>query len=226
MVHAALEVRGVWKTYRLDAEHEFHALSGIDARIERGEFVAIMGPSGSGKTTLLQLLGSLDTPTRGEILYDGTATTSVPDGKLARVRAKKLGFVFQSFNLVPRVSALENVLLPMAFVDNRDPRAQRVTRARALLARVGLAEKERSVPAQLSGGQKQRVAVARALANNPEILLADEPTGNLDQKTGAEILALFDELNDEGRTVVLVTHDTNIAHRADRIIRVVDGKVA
>lgn len=226
MTHPALEARGLWKTYRIDAEHEFHALSGVDVRIERGEFVAIMGPSGSGKTTLLQLLGLLDAPSRGGLSYDGLDTHSLGGAQIARMRGKKLGFVFQSFNLVPRVSALENVLLPMAFADHRPKRSERVQRARALLARVGLSDKEGSVPAKLSGGQKQRVAVARSLANDPEILLADEPTGNLDQKTGAEILALFDELNAEGRTLVLVTHDESIAKRADRVIRVVDGKVA
>jgi putative ABC transport system ATP-binding protein len=222
----SIEARGLWKTYAVDGGNEFHALRDVDLRIEGGEHVAIVGPSGSGKSTLLQLLGALDVPTRGEVLYDGEPSASLGERALARLRSSKLGFVFQSFNLVPRVDALANVMLPMSFAPRRPSRAQREARARDLLARVGLAGKERATPAQLSGGQKQRVAIARALANEPEVILADEPTGNLDQGTGSDILRLFTELNREGRTVIVVTHDASIAARADRIVRVLDGRVS
>jgi putative ABC transport system ATP-binding protein len=221
----ALETRDLWKTYAMQDGSAFHALRGVSLRIRRGEHVAIVGPSGSGKSTLLQLLGALDAPTRGDVLYDGVSCASLGGDALALLRSEKIGFVFQSFHLVPRLHALGNVLLPMSFAAARTPRERRVARARDLLARVGLRGKERSAPAALSGGQKQRVAIARALANDPEVLLADEPTGNLDQATGAEILALFDELHAEGRTLVVVTHDPAVARRAQRVVRVLDGRV-
>ena len=219
----AIEARDVWKTYQLPGQPPFHAVREATFTIEKGEYVAIVGPSGSGKSTLLHLLGALDRPTRGELWYDGESVTAAPDKRLAGLRARHVGFVFQSFNLVPRLSALDNVMLPTSFTGG--PRAQRRARAEALMERVGLADRARNTPAQLSGGQKQRVAVARALVNDPTILLADEPTGNLDSETGGEVLSLFDELSAEGRTLVLVTHDPEVAKRADRVLRVLDGRV-
>jgi len=224
MAESALEARGVWKTYHTGEEAELHALQGVDVRLARGDYVALMGPSGSGKTTLLHLLGALDEPTKGEILYGGKSLAGLSAKELARIRGRHVGFVFQSFNLVPRLSALENVMLPTSFGSGK-PRAERKARAEALLARVGLADRAKHTPAELSGGQKQRVAIARALVNDPAVLLADEPTGNLDSKTGQEILAIFDELRAEGRTVLVVTHDAGVAQRADRTVHMKDGHV-
>ena len=224
MERMAIEVRALWKTYFAGTEREFNALSGVDLAIERGEYVALMGPSGSGKSTLLHLLGALDAPSRGEVRYDGKPLRGLSDKALARLRGTHVGFVFQSFNLVPRLSTLENVLLPTSFV-GKGTRGERRARAEALLARVGLADRIRNTPAELSGGQRQRVAIARALVNDPQVIFADEPTGNLDSKTGAEILALFDELHAEGRTIVLVTHDEATAEHADRIVRMRDGRI-
>lgn len=224
MTARALETRDAWKTYKVGDEPPFDALSGVDVRVEAGEYVAIMGPSGSGKTTLLQLLGALDGPTRGEVLYDGVSLEGRKDKELARLRGRHVGFVFQSFNLVPRLTSLENVMLPTSFSGGRS-RAQRKRAALGLLARVGLADRTLHTPAQLSGGQRQRVAIARALVNDPRVLLADEPTGNLDSKVGHEVLALFDELHAEGRTIVVVTHDATVADRADRTTHMLDGRV-
>ncbi len=218
-----IRLAGVRKVYDAGA-NEVHALRGIDVEVQAGEFVAIMGPSGSGKSTLMHILGCLDVPTDGEYWLAGTAVSGMNSRQLAAVRNERIGFVFQSFNLLPRASILRNVELPMLY--GGVPRAERRERALAALGRVGLAGRAKAVPAQLSGGQRQRVAIARALVNSPSILLADEPTGNLDTKTGQEILALFDELNAQGHTVVLVTHDPVVAKRARRVIRIVDGEVA
>ena len=223
MEHPALEARQVWKTYRVGDEPEFHAVAGVDVRIARGEYVALMGPSGSGKSTLLQLLGALDHPTRGEVLYDGARVTGLPDKEVAKLRSRRVGFVFQSFNLVPRLSTLENVMLPTSFVGGS--RSDRRARAVKLLERVGLGDRLKHTPAELSGGQRQRVAVARALVNDPLVLLADEPTGNLDSRMGQEILTLFDELHAEGRTILVVTHDANVADRANRTLTMHDGRI-
>jgi putative ABC transport system ATP-binding protein len=221
----ALETRDVWKTYHPGKEGEHHAVAGVDLRLEEGEYVALMGPSGSGKTTLLHLVGALDAPTKGEVLYAGQPLSGLSEKALARLRGRHVGFVFQSFNLVPRLSALENVLLPTSFVGGAS-RAERKARAAKLLERVGLGDRLKHTPAELSGGQRQRVAIARALVNSPRVILADEPTGNLDQRTGREVLALFDELRAEGRTILLVTHDPQVADRADRTVHVLDGRIS
>ena len=223
MEHPALEARQLWKTYQVGDQPAFHAVSGVDVRIERGEYVALMGPSGSGKSTLLQLLGALDHPTRGEVLYDGASVTGLKDKAVARLRGRRVGFVFQSFNLVPRLSALENVMLPTSFVGGA--RGERRARAARLLERVGLGDRLHHTPAELSGGQRQRVALARALVNDPLVLLADEPTGNLDSRMGQEILRLFDDLHAEGRTILVVTHDASVADRADRTLHMHDGRI-
>jgi putative ABC transport system ATP-binding protein len=216
---------------RLDAVHKVydagenavHALRGIDLDVKPGEYIALMGPSGSGKSTLMHILGCLDVPTQGEYFLDGTAVSRMSSRSLARIRNRKVGFVFQSFNLLPRATILRNVELPMLYAG--EGRRERRERARAALERVGLAERAKALPTQLSGGQKQRVAIARALVNSPPIVLADEPTGNLDSKTGQEILAIFDGLQRDGHTVLLVTHDSTIASHAHRIIRMVDGLI-
>jgi putative ABC transport system ATP-binding protein len=216
---------------RLDAVHKVydagetavHALRGIDLDIEPGEYIALMGPSGSGKSTLMHILGCLDVPTQGEYFLDGTPVSGMSSRALARIRNRKIGFVFQSFNLLPRATILRNVELPMLYAGQG--RRERREQAMAALDRVGLAERAKALPTQLSGGQKQRVAIARALVNSPPIVLADEPTGNLDSKTGQEILAIFDGLQREGHTVLLVTHDSAIAAHAHRIVRMVDGLI-
>jgi putative ABC transport system ATP-binding protein len=217
-----LALDGVHKTYAT-GRAQVHALRGVDLAIERGELVAIMGPSGAGKTTLLEILGCLSTPSRGHYRLDGNAVETLDDGGLARLRGSEIGFVFQSFNLLPRMTALENVELPLVY--RRVPRAERRQRAEESLARVGLAARARHRPAELSGGERQRVAIARALVNHPALLLADEPTGNLDSQTSDEILALLSGLHGEGHTVVLVTHDAAIGRRAPRLVTLRDGRV-
>ena len=204
-------------------DNAVHALRGIDLEVSRGEYLALMGPSGSGKSTLMNVLGCLDVPTGGAYYLDGTEVSELSSRQLARIRNEKVGFVFQAYNLLPRASILRNVELPMLYAGVG--RRERRERALAALARVGLADRAKNVPSKLSGGQRQRVAIARALVNSPAILLADEPTGNLDTKTGQEILSVFDELQAKGHTVLLVTHDPNVASRARRIIRIVDGLV-
>jgi ABC-type antimicrobial peptide transport system, ATPase component len=215
--------RGLSKLYAAGTEAEVAALRGVDMRINRGDFVAIMGPSGSGKSTLMNLIGCLDTPTEGVYECDGVDVSTLDREELAVLRRDKIGFVFQGFNLLPRMSALENVAMPLGYA--QVPPAERQRLAAEALAAVGLGERAGHRPSELSGGQQQRVAVARALINNPPILLADEPTGALDSKTGEEILSLFKRLRDDGHTVVLITHDAEVAAHADRTFVMRDGQL-
>lgn len=217
---ALLSLDGVHKTYAT-GRAQVHALRGVDLAIERGELVAIMGPSGAGKTTLLEILGCLSTPTSGHYRLDGNAVEALDDDGLARLRGDEIGFVFQSFNLLPRMTAQENVELPLVY--RRVPRSDRRKRAEESLERVGLGARGTHRPAELSGGERQRVAIARALVNHPSLLLADEPTGNLDTQTSEEILALLLGLHAEGHTVVLITHDLAIGRRAPRLVTLRDG---
>ncbi|HWR52597.1 MAG TPA: ABC transporter ATP-binding protein [Bryobacteraceae bacterium] len=212
----------LWKTYVM-GDQEIHAVSGVEMEIRRGEYVAIMGPSGSGKSTLMNLIGCLDTPTRGEYYINGNLVSAMNDDELARIRNKEIGFVFQTFNLLPRATALHNVELPLIYAGMSSE--ARIERAKQSLRQVDLEPRMYHKPNELSGGQRQRVAVARALVNNPSILLADEPTGNLDTATGNEIMALFERLHQQGNTIVLVTHEHDIALHAHRIVHVRDGKV-
>src|ERR1700723_1292897 len=216
-------VEDLWKTYDMGSEQQVQALQGISLRIRRNEYVAIMGPSGSGKSTLMNLIGCLDTPSSGKYWLNGHLVSELNDDELARIRNKEIGFVFQTFNLLARATSLHNVELPLIY--NGTPAEERVTRARNALTAVGLEARMNHKPNELSGGQRQRVAVARALVNNPSIILADEPTGNLDSKTGEEIMALFDELRRKGNTIVLVTHEPDIAEYAHRIVHIRDGKI-
>ena len=219
---ALIETRDLWKTYRMGGE-EIHALQGVSMQIERSEYVAIMGPSGSGKSTLMNLIGCLDTPSRGSYLLNGQQVREMEDDELARIRNEEIGFVFQTFNLLPRATALHNVELPLVYAGVPGP----ARRARALetLERVELSDRVMHKPNELSGGQRQRVAVARALVNNPSILLADEPTGNLDSKTGLEIMMLFERLHATGNTIILITHEADVAAYAHRVIHLRDGRV-
>ena len=218
----AILTEDLWKTYEMGGE-KLHALCGINLTIRRGEYVAIMGPSGSGKSTLMNLIGCLDTPTSGKYWLAGRLVSELDDDELAAIRNKEIGFVFQTFNLLPRATALHNVELPMIY--NGTPSEERIARAKRALDSVDLGARMFHKPNELSGGQRQRVAVARALVNSPSIVLADEPTGNLDSKTGDEIMALFARLHGEGNTIILVTHENDVARRANRIIHVRDGKV-
>ncbi|WP_316676631.1 ABC transporter ATP-binding protein [uncultured Tolumonas sp.] len=220
---AVIETMGITKIFGSGGS-EVHALRGVDVRVEPGELVALIGPSGSGKSTLMAILGCLDRPTGGRYLLDGTEVQERSGTELASIRNAKIGFVFQAYNLLPRATVLRNVELPMLYAGIG--REERRTRALALLTQVGLEAKAERYPAELSGGQKQRVSIARALANRPTVLLADEPTGALDSHTGAEILALFKDLNRQGNTVILVTHDPGIAAQAHRRILIQDGRVA
>jgi putative ABC transport system ATP-binding protein len=212
----------LWKTYVMGDE-EIHAVSGVDVEIKRGEYVAIMGPSGSGKSTLMNLIGCLDTPTKGQYYINGNLVSDMSDDELARIRNKEIGFVFQTFNLLPRATSLHNVELPLIYSGMGSH--ERLARAKEAMRQVDLEKRMDHKPNELSGGQRQRVAVARALVNNPSILLADEPTGNLDTATGNEIMALFETLHGRGNTIVLVTHEQDIALHAHRIIHIRDGKV-
>lgn len=218
-----IDIEGVKKIYDLGAE-KIHALDGVSLKIERGEYIAIMGPSGSGKSTIMNILGCLDTPTSGSYYFEDEEVSKMDDNQLAGIRNEKIGFVFQTFNLLPRISSLQNVELPLIYggvsLESRRERAELV------LERVGLGDRMNHKPNELSGGQRQRVAVARALANEPSIILADEPTGNLDSKTGEEIMVLFNQIHEAGNTIILVTHEEYIAENAHRIIRLHDGLIA
>jgi putative ABC transport system ATP-binding protein len=219
---ALIETRDLWKTYVM-GEEEIHALRDVSISIELGEYVAIMGPSGSGKSTLMNLIGCLDTPTKGSYVLNGQEVARMDDNELARIRNEEIGFVFQTFNLLPRATALHNVELPLVYAGV--PAVEREKRARAALEKVELGSRMTHKPNELSGGQRQRVAIARALVNNPSILLADEPTGNLDSKTGAEIMGLFERLHQGGNTIVLVTHEADVAAYAHRTLHLRDGQV-
>jgi len=217
-----IQTYDLWKTYIM-GDQEIHAVSGVDLTVKKGEYVAIMGPSGSGKSTLMNLIGCLDTPSKGEYFINGNLVSSMSDDELARIRNKEIGFVFQTFNLLPRATALHNVELPLIYAGV--PAEQRAERARKALAAVDLEPRMYHKPNELSGGQRQRVAIARALVNDPSILLADEPTGALDTATGNEIMALFERLYQEGNTIILVTHEHDIAMHAHRVVFIRDGKI-
>jgi putative ABC transport system ATP-binding protein len=215
-------VENLWRTYDMGSE-QVHALRGINLRIRHNEYVAIMGPSGSGKSTLMNLIGCLDTPSQGKYWLNNQLVSDLDDDQLARIRNKEIGFVFQTFNLLARATSLHNVELPLIY--NGTPSAERIERAKAALTSVNLEDRMMHKPNELSGGQRQRVAIARALINNPSIILADEPTGNLDSKTGVEIMALFDSLHAKGNTIVLVTHEADIAEYAHRVVHIRDGQI-
>ena len=219
---ALIETKDLWKTYTMGDE-EIHALRGVSIQIEKGEYVAIMGPSGSGKSTLMNLIGCLDTPSKGTYLLNGKEASTMNDNELARIRNEEIGFVFQTFNLLPRATALHNVELPLVYAGISSK--VRLERAKGALEKVDLGQRMNHKPNELSGGQRQRVAIARALVNNPSILLADEPTGNLDSKTGVEIMALFERLHEAGNTIVVVTHEADVAAHAKRQILIRDGQV-
>ncbi|HCD66924.1 MAG TPA: macrolide ABC transporter ATP-binding protein [Bacteroidetes bacterium] len=220
---ALIELQNIFKKYQMGTT-TINALNGLECKIEKGEYVALMGPSGSGKSTLMNVIGCLDSPTSGIYLLNGQDVSGMTDDELANVRNVEIGFVFQSFNLLPRTSALENVALPLVYAGVA--KKERLERAQAVLEKVGLGDRGDHKPNELSGGQRQRVAIARALINNPSIVLADEPTGNLDSKSSAEIMHLFQAIHDEGNTVVMVTHEEDIAQYAKRTIRMRDGKLA
>jgi putative ABC transport system ATP-binding protein len=217
-----IRTEDLWKTYVMGAE-EVHALRGVSFEVQRGEYLAIMGPSGSGKSTMMNLIGCLDTPTSGQYWLNGKLVSEMDDDELAYIRNKEIGFVFQTFNLLPRATALHNVELPLIY--NGTPRAKRIEMAKVALQHVDLADRMNHKPNELSGGQRQRVAIARALVNNPSIILADEPTGNLDSATSQEIMRFFDELHRQGNTIILVTHEHDIAEHAHRVLHILDGKI-
>jgi len=222
MTQPIIEIKNIIRNFALGSE-TVYVLKGVDLVINKGEYVALMGPSGSGKSTLMNILGCLDTPTSGTYVLNGKDVSTMKDDELAEIRNKEIGFVFQTFNLLPRTTALDNVALPMVYAGKN--KTERNTRASQVLTQVGLGDRMDHEPNQLSGGQRQRVAVARALVNHPSIILADEPTGNLDSKTSTEIMGLFDEIHAKGNTVILVTHEEDIAEHAHRIIRLRDGVI-
>jgi putative ABC transport system ATP-binding protein len=221
--HCIICTEDLWKTYDMGSEQQVQALRGISIRIQRNEYVAIMGPSGSGKSTLMNLIGCLDTPSKGQYWLNGQLVSELDDDELARIRNKEIGFVFQTFNLLARATSLHNVELPLIYAGV--PSEERIERAKDALKAVGMETRMSHKPNELSGGQRQRVAIARALVNSPSIILADEPTGNLDSQTGVEIMALFDRLHDQGNNIVLVTHEHDIAEYAHRVIHIRDGQV-
>ena len=218
-----IKTDNLWKTYEMGAE-KIHALAGVSFTVTKGEYLAIMGPSGSGKSTLMNLIGCLDTPTQGQYYINGRLVSAMNDDELAFIRNREIGFVFQTFNLLARATALHNVELPLIY--NGTPAQERIDRAKGALRMVELEHRMMHKPNELSGGQRQRVAIARALVNNPSILLADEPTGNLDSATGVEIMNLFEKLHEQGNTIILVTHEHDVAQHAHRTIHIRDGKVA
>ena len=217
-----LDMKGIVKEYIVGGEVST-VLKGIDLTVERGEFLAVLGPSGSGKSTLMNIIGCLDVPTAGEYILDGRKIGNEDEATLAQIRNREIGFIFQSFFLMQRQSAMENVKMPLIYANKTDKEQNEI--AEEMLRRVGLADKKDYMPNQLSGGQQQRVAIARAMANNPAILLADEPTGALDQRTGKAVMELFHQLNDEGRTIIMITHDAHIASHAKRIVKILDGNI-
>ena len=220
---ALIETKDLWKTYVMGTE-KVHALRGVSMSIEKGEYVAIMGPSGSGKSTLMNLIGCLDTPTNGTYLLNGKNVGTMNDNELANIRNREIGFVFQTFNLLPRASALHNVELPLIY--NGTTSRERQDKAKVALDKVQLSDRMMHKPSELSGGQRQRVAIARALVNEPSLILADEPTGNLDSVTSKEIMKLLDDLYQQGNTIIIVTHERDIAQHAHRILSILDGKIA
>ena len=222
--NAVIYTEDLWKTYDMGSEQQVHALRGVNVSIPHNEYIAIMGPSGSGKSTLMNLIGCLDTPSKGRYWLNGQQVSELDDDELARIRNKEIGFVFQTFNLLARATALHNVELPLIYAGI--PAEERLEKAKHSLEAVGMGHRMMHKPNELSGGQRQRVAIARALVNNPSIILADEPTGNLDSQTGNEIMALFDRLHGEGNTIVLVTHEHDIAAYAHRVIHLKDGVVS
>ena len=222
MAQHLIEVRNVYKIYN-PGENEVHALDGISVTIDRGEFVAIVGHSGSGKSTFMNMLGCLDSPTSGDYFLDGVNVAGMTDDELSDIRNQQIGFIFQGFNLIPSLTAQENVELPLIY--RGIPKAEREALSREALAQVGMGERMTHKPSELSGGQQQRVAIARAIAARPAIIMADEPTGNLDTRSGEDVMQILHELNAEGRTIVLITHDNDIARQATRAIRIIDGKV-
>src|SRR3972149_1635361 len=222
MAEEIIKLNNVLKDY-LMGDSIIRALDGVDASVRKGDFIAIVGPSGSGKSTMMNMVGALDLATKGEIFLDGRDIEHLEESELAQIRGRKIGFVFQTFNLIPTLTALDNVMLPMLF--QGISKEERVNRGKELMKKVGLSERMYHLPSELSGGQRQRVAIARALANDPEVILADEPTGNLDSKTGKEILDMFIKLNKEGKTIIVVTHDSDIAKHANKILKIKDGKI-
>lgn len=219
----AIACKNIWKIYNKDTPAEVQALRGVNLRVKKGEFISIVGRSGSGKSTLLNMLGALDVPTKGSIFIDGVNISTLKDNQLAVIRRKKIGFVFQSFNLINSLTSLENVMLPMVF--NGISPSQRIEKAKNLLTKVDLEKKLHTRPNKMSGGENQRVSIARALANNPTFILADEPTGNLDSKNGKNIMDILKKLNKDDITIIIVTHDPKVARQAQRIVRVSDGKI-
>jgi len=217
-----IQLEDVWKIYQMDSV-QVPALRGVHLDVRRGEFLVILGPSGSGKSTLLNMVGSLDLPTKGKIFLDGQNIATLPESRLAQLRGKKIGFVFQTFNLIPSLNALENVSLPMTF--QGVPREERTKRAENLLKKVNLGHRINHLPSELSGGERQRVAIARALINDPEVILADEPTGNLDSKSGREIVDFLSNLNKEGKTIIMITHERDLTKYADRTCLLSDGQI-
>lgn len=218
-----LRMENIFKSYYM-GEEELEVLHNVNLSVHSGEFLSLLGPSGSGKSTMMNIIGCLDVPTSGSYVLSGNNTEDLDEIQLARVRNREIGFIFQNFQLLPRMTALQNVELPLIY--SKLPSAERKKRARLILERVGLGDKMKNLPNQLSGGQQQRVAIARALVTEPTILLADEPTGALDQKTGGQVMALFEELNNDGRTIIMITHDFNIARHAKRLVNILDGYVS